>query len=151
MTNRRGFAWYEVVMTLAIVGSVTALAIPMTEAYRRDGVASAVLADIDSVRAGVFRFYSDSGYFPAQVGFTAVPETLAPYLPAGFSFQRSYGSLDYKNWVLSAPYSETMASNVVGVSVVTRDPRVGAAAMERYGENPKFSVGTNRMFLIFGG
>ena len=151
MINRRGFAWYEMLMTLAMIGSVTALAIPMNEARGREAVAAAVLADIDSVRAGVFRFYSDSGYFPAQAGFTAVPETLAPYLPAGFSFQRKYGTLDYKNWVLSSSYSETTASNVVGISVVTKDSRIGAAAMERYGENPKFSVGSNRMFLIFGG
>lgn len=151
MINRRGFAWYEMLMTLATIGSVTALAIPMYEARGRESVASAVLADIDTVRSAVFRFYSDSGYFPAQAGFTAIPENLTAYLPTGFSLQRKYGTLDYKNWVLSAPYSETMASNVVGVSVVTKDPRIGAAAMELYGENPKLSVGSNRTFLIFGG
>ncbi len=151
MINRRGFAWYEMVMTLATIGSVTALAIPMYEARGRESVAAAVLADVDTVRSAVFRFYSDSGYFPTQVGFTAVPENLSAYLPAGFSLQRSYGTLDYKNWVLSAAYSETMASNVVGISVVTKDPRIGAAAMEQYGENAKFSVASNRMFLIFGG
>jgi hypothetical protein len=151
MINRRGFAWYEMLMTLAMIGSVTALAVPMSESYKRDGIASAVLSDIDSVRAGVFRFYSDSGYFPAQAGFSTIPEALVPYLPAGFSFTRTYGTLNYKTWVLSTSYSETVTSNVVGVSVVTKDPRVGAAAMERFGENPKFSFGSNRMFLIFGG
>lgn len=149
--NRAGFAWYELLMTVAAVGSITALAIPMYEDYGRQAAASEVLADVDSVRAAVYRFYSDSGYFPAQTGFTRIPETLAGYLPPKFSFHRKYGTLDYKNWVLSAPYRETTSSNVVGVSVVTRDPKIGAAAMARFGDNPKFSVGSSRMFLIFGG
>jgi len=149
--NRRGFTWYEMLMALAAIGSATALSIPMYEDYGRQAVATQVLADVDSVRSAVFHFYSDSGYFPAQTSFTSIPDNLVPYLPARFSFRRKYGTLDYKNWVLSSSYSETKASNVVGVSVVTSDPRVGAAAMARYGENPKFSVGTNRMFLIFGG
>lgn len=149
--NRRGFAWYEMVMTVVAIGSIGALAVPMREDLGRQAIATAVLADVDSVRAAVFRFYSDSGYFPAQAGFALVPENLIGYLPSGFSFRRSYGTLDYKNWVLSEPYTETMASNVVGVSIVTSDPKVGAAAMARYGDNPKFTVGLNRVFLIFGG
>ena len=149
--NRRGFAWYEMLMTLAVIGSITALSIPMYADYGRQGIATEVLADIDSVRGAVYNFYSDSGYFPAQLGFTTVPDGLAGYLPAGFSFRRKYGTLDYKNWLLSAPYGETVTSKVVGISVITSDPKIGAAAMARYGESPKFSVGSNRMFLIFGG
>src|SRR6185436_18729205 len=59
--KRSGFAWYELLMSVAAVGSVTALSIPMYEDYGRQAIASEVLADIDSIRAGVFRFYSDSG------------------------------------------------------------------------------------------
>jgi hypothetical protein len=138
-------------MSVAAVGSVTALSIPMYEDYGRQAIASEVLADIDSIRAGVFRFYSDSGYFPAQAGFTTIPENLAGYLPGGFSFRRKYGSLDYKNWPVTTTYGEVTVSNIVGISVVTKDPRVGAAAMARYRDHARFSVGTNRMFLIFGG
>ena len=150
MRNRAGVAWYEILMALVAIGSITALAVPMTEDYGRQAIAESVLADVDSVRAAVFRFYSDSGYFPPQAGFAKVPETLAGYLPKGFSFRRPYGTLEYKNWVLSTPFSETKSSNVVGVSVVTTDPKVGAAAMARYGDSPKFVVGPQRVFLIFG-
>jgi hypothetical protein len=149
--SRRGFAWYEMLMTLAAIGSITALSIPMYADFGRQEIATAVLDDVDSVRAGVFRFYSDSGYFPAQAGFTVVPENLAGYLPAGFSFRRSYGTLEYKNWPVSASYSDVSVSNVVGISVITRDPRIGAAAFARYRDKAKFSVGSNRMFIIFGG
>jgi hypothetical protein len=149
--TRRGFAWYEIVLTLTAIVSITALAISMTADRGRQAVASEVLADVDSVRAAVFRFYSDSAYFPAQAGFTVVPENLGGYLPPGFSFRRPYGTLDYRNWTLSSPYGETIASNVVAVSVVTADPKVGAAAIKRYGDSPKFSYGAARLFLIFGG
>ena len=56
--NRRGFAWYELLMALATVSSVTALSIPMYADYGRQAVATQMLADVDSLRAGVFRFYS---------------------------------------------------------------------------------------------
>ena len=149
--RRRGVAWYEVVLALTAIGSITALAIPMYEDHGRQAVASEVLADVDSIRAAVFRFYSDSGYFPAQTGYTNVPDNLTGYLPPAFGFRRRYGTLDYKNWVVTAPYSEVRTSNVIGISVVTRDPRVGAAAMARYRDNAKLSVGSNLIFLIFGG
>ena len=150
MKSRAGFAWYEILMTLVAIASIGALAVPMYEDYGRQAIADAVLADVDSVRAAVFRFYSDSGYFPPQSGFTKVPENLGGYLPKGFSFRRPYGTLEYKNWPLSTPFTETKSSNVVGVSVVTTDPKVGAAAMARYGDNPKLVVGSKRVFLIFG-
>ena len=149
--KRRGFAWYEMLMTLAAIGSVTALSFPIRATYERQAVATAVLADIDSLKAGVFRFYSDSGYFPAQAGFTVLPETLAPYLPAGFSMNRRYGTLDYKNWPVTNSYSDVSISNVVGISVLTTDPRIGAAAIVRYRDNARISVGSNRTFIIFGG
>ena len=150
MKNRAGFAWYESLMVLVAIASITALAVPMNEDSGRQAIADAVLADVDSVRAAVFRFYSDSGYFPSQTSFTKVPENLGGYLPKGFSFRRSYGTLDYKNWPVSSPFTETQSSNVVGVSVVTADPKVGAAAMARFGDNPKFVFGSQRVFLIFG-
>ncbi len=149
--NRRGFAWYELLMIVAAVGSITALAIPMTEDRGRQAIATEVLADVDSIRAAVFRFYSDSGYFPTQAGFTVSPESLVRYLPAGFSFRRAYGTLDYRNWPVSTSFTETAITNVVGISVLTADPKIGAAAMARYGDNPKFTVGANRVFIIFGG
>lgn len=150
MTRRAGFAWYETLMVLAAIGSITALAVPMTKDAGRQAIAIHVLADVDSVRTAVYRFYSDSGYFPAQAGFTKVPEGLSAYLPRGFSFRRPYGTLDYKNWTLATPFTETMSSNVIGISVVAADPQVGAAAMALYGDNPKLVVGSQRVFLIFG-
>jgi hypothetical protein len=149
--SRRGFAWYELVFVLTAIGSAMALAGPVMETRGRQGIATQVLADVDSVRSAAFRFYSDSGYFPRQVGFGGIPEGLVPYLPAGFSFRRNYGTIDYRNWVLSTSYSTVAAKNVIGVSLVAKDPKVGAAAMARYGERPKLTVGSTRVFLVFGG
>ncbi|HEX7939166.1 MAG TPA: hypothetical protein VF483_09265 [Gemmatimonadaceae bacterium] len=148
--RRSGIVWYEILMAIVAVGSITTLAIPMSEDQGRQAIASGVLADVDTLRSSVFRFYSDSGYFPAQSGFTKVPDGLVAYLPTGFSFRRTYGTLEYKNWPLSAPFGETTASNIVGVSVVTTDPKVGAAATKRAGDSPKLVVGSQRIFLFFG-
>ena len=54
---RAGVVWYEMLMAIVAVGSITTLAIPMYEDQGRQAIASDVLADVDSVRASVFRFY----------------------------------------------------------------------------------------------
>ena len=149
--NRRGFAWYELVFVLVCVASISSIAVPKFDDLKRQSEAAKVIADIDTVKNAVFRFYSDSGYFPQSIAFAVVPESLAPYLPPGFSFRRSYGSLDYKNWPVSAPYGETVMTNIIGVAVAATDARVGAAALTQFGESPKLAVGNNRVFLIFGG
>jgi hypothetical protein len=103
------------------------------------------------MRKAVYRFYSDSAYFPVQVPGQQVPDGLQPYLPRGFALTRPYGSLDYRNWPMVVPDTTvTRAPNVVGVTVTVTDPRVGSAAVARAGDASRFAIGNKYTFLFFG-
>lgn len=152
MTEDRVFRWIEVVSVLAIIGSVIALAVPKSGEIERARTGQQLLADVEVVRKAVYRFYSDSAYFPVQVAGRQAPEGLTAYLPRGFSLRTPYGSLDYRNWPMTIrdTTAAISASNVVGVTVTVHDPRIGAAAAARARDVAKFAVGNRHTFLFFG-
>lgn len=152
MNEDRAFRWTEVLSVLVIIGTVIALSVPKSGEVRRAGEAQQLLADVEVVRKAVYRFYSDSAYFPVQVAGSQVPEGLGAYLPRGFSFRKPYGSLDYRNWPMKVrdTTAAVSASNVVGVTVTVQDPRIGAAAEARARGIAKFTVGNRYTFLFFG-
>lgn len=141
----------ELFCVLAIVASVVAIAIPKAAELRRRDAAARVLADVEVVRAAIYQFYSDSAYFPQQLATGLIPEGLEPYLPPSFSVRRSWGVIEYRNWPIAVRDSTTVASNVVGVSLVSRDPRVAAMAVDRARTVPRFSVGNVHTWVFFGG
>ena len=151
MNEGRWTAWLEVLSLVVILGTVGALAVPKSGEIQRARTAQALLADVEVVRKAVYRFYSDSAYFPVQQPGQRVPEGLRPYLPRGFSLTRSYGALDYRNWPMARQDTAlTRASNVVGVTVTVTDRRVGAAAAARAPELSRFMIGDTYTFLFFG-
>lgn len=150
MTEDRLARVIEIVSALIIVAVVVALSVPKSGEVQRAREAQLVLADIETVRKAVFRFYSDSAYFPVQTGGRPAPDGLVPYLPRGFSFRRPYGTLDYRNWPIAIRDSTFTASNVVGVTVTVNDRRVGAAAAARVRDIAKFIVADRHTFLFFG-
>ena len=150
MNEERAFRWLEILSVLVILGTVVALAVPKSGEMERARTAQALLADVEIVRKAVYRFYSDSAYFPAQQAGAPAPEGLTLYLPAGFSFRKPYGTLDYRNWPMTVRDTATGAPNVVGLTVTVDDPRIGAAAAARAGDVAKFAIGNKYTFLYFG-
>jgi hypothetical protein len=151
MNEERWMTWLEVVSVLVIIGTVVALAVPKSAEIKRAGTAQQLLGDVESMRKAVYRFYSDSAYFPVQVPGQQVPDGLRPYLPRGFALTRPYGSLDYRNWPIAVPdTTATRAPNVVGVTVTVKDGRIGSAAVARAGDLSRFAIGNRYTFLFFG-
>jgi hypothetical protein len=151
MKEDRWLVWLEVASVLVILGVVVALAVPKSGEVKRARTAQELLADVESMRRAVYRFYSDSAYFPVQVPGQQVPDGLRPYLPRGFTLARAYGTLDYRNWPMAVQDTlVTRAPNVVGVTVTVADPRIGAAAASRTQEVARFVVGNKYTFLFFG-
>lgn len=148
--EQRLFRWIEVVSVLVIIGTVVALSVPKSGEIQRARTAQQLLADVEIVRKAVYRFYSDSAYFPVQVPGLQSPPGLLPYLPRGFSFRQPYGSFDYRNWPIAVRDSSAGAPNVVGVTVTVYDPRIGAAASARAIDAAKFALGDKYTFLFFG-
>jgi type II secretory pathway pseudopilin PulG len=215
------FVLLEVASVLAIIGSVAAIAVPKVSEARRRRSATTVSADVETVRAAVYAFYSDSAYFPPEGVQGDIPLSLEPYLPSRFSFRRAYGTLEYRYWprraalasAVAAPADSAGASvatdsvpmdpgrsavvdsalararrgarrgpamsprgaspspavapppagaaralpdnavlgRIVGISVTTRDPRIGLIAAHRARGMARFIVGEKVTFVIFGG
>lgn len=148
--DRRMRTWIERISLVVIVLSISALAVPKYLSLERERVATRMLADVEVLRGAVYRFYSDSAYFPPVSPGDPAPENLIAYLPPTFSFTPPYGTLEFRNW----PMRDTalvQAPNVVGVTVTVHDPRVGATASRQAPpRTAKFVVGNRYTFLFFG-
>lgn len=151
MNDNRWTKWVEVLSLVVIVGTVLTLAVPKAGEVQRARTAQQLLGDVESVRKAVFRFYSDSAYFPPQVVGQRVPPGLHPYLPRGFALTRPYGAFDYRQWPMATmDTTVTRAPHVVGVTVTVVDPRVGAAAAARAQGLSRFTIGNKYTFIFFG-
>jgi hypothetical protein len=151
VTEEQRLGLIEALAWICILVSVPAVAIPKYADVQRRDTAERVLNDVDVMRAAVFQFYSDSAYFPPDSG-GAIPESLAAYLPGSFSRAREYGSLGYRNWAILPPpgADSTAKSNVVGVTVTTKDPKVALTAANLAPAMPRFTVESKPTFLFFG-
>ena len=149
MTGKQRLAVVEVLGWLTIIGCVVAIVIPKRAELQRMKEAQQVVADVETVREAVFAFYSDSAYFPAQTA-DPIPEPLVRYLPLVFPLVHTYGSLEYRNWPVAPAYQDSSAANIVGVTVRTPDPRIGAAAASRQLRLAQFAVGDRFTFIYFG-
>ena len=140
----------ELALTVAIAGTVAAMAIPKTDDLKRRTTAARILEDVEIVKNATYKFYSDSGYFPKDAASATVPDNLDRYLPRNFSFSRKDWTIDFQKWTRKAPSVHVKTAIQIGVSITTKDARLGATVMDLYGNHPKFAVGSKYTFLIVG-
>jgi hypothetical protein len=149
VTDKAKLAILETFGWLALVASIVAIVVPKRAEMKRMDEARRVIADVETVREAVFAFYSDSAYFPTQTT-EEIPEALMRYLPLTFPRTHSYGALEYRNWPVGKQYQDSSAANIVGVTVTTPDPRIGAAAASRQLRLAQFAVDNKYTFIYFG-
>lgn len=164
----------ETLSVLIIVIGSLAIGIPKWADLRRRDAAARMLADVELVRAAVYRFYSDSAAFPREAPGGQFSDELAMYLPATFNRTRSYGIIEYRNWPIATAErriggsadgrpptadsqsvnpsirSKPQASNVIALAIVPRDPKVAAAASAMAFATPQFTMGSKFFFILFG-
>ena len=149
MTGKQRLAIVEAIGYIAIIACIVAIAIPKRAEMQRMQSARQIIDDVETVRQAVYAFYSDSAYFPAQSS-EPIPEQLVHYLPLTFPLSHPYGSLEYRNWPVAPAYRDSSAANIVGVTVTTADPRIGAAAASRTLRLAQFAVENRYTFIYFG-
>ena len=148
--RKRGFTFVELLVSMTVVGILSAVAVPKYIDLKRRANTTKVIGDIQVVRVAVITFFADSAYFPAEVGAGVTPKNLQKYLPIGFSFSEPRWTLDYENWSVDAESSLTDAPSLIGVSVTTQDPELGEATSRLLGNVPQFTAGNSVTFLISG-
>jgi hypothetical protein len=112
-------------------------------------MAASLLADVDTLRQAVYRFHSDSAYFPAEMS-VPIPPGLRAYLPRGFTRNRQYGTLTYRNWPIRRLDEGESASTVIGVTITPTDPRVTTTAAVMSPSSAQFTVGDEHTIILFG-
>lgn len=150
MTRRFGFTLQELLLALTIVGAMSAIAVPKFSDVRRRAQASEILVDVETVRSATYGFYSDSGYFPTEVGGGNIPDNMGTYLPKNFTFKKKDWQIDFENWTLKYTPVYSKSKTVIGVTITPVDAKVGTAAFTMYGDSPKFIVGPKVTFIVVG-
>lgn len=149
MTGKQRLAIMETLGWIAIVACIVAIVLPKRQEIGRMKTARQIVEDVETVRQAVYAFYSDSAYFPTQTT-DPIPESLVRYLPLTFPLTHPYGALEYRNWPVAEAYRDSSAANIVGVTVKTADPRIGAAAASRTLRLAQFAVENRHTFIYFG-
>jgi prepilin-type N-terminal cleavage/methylation domain-containing protein len=150
MRRRSGFTFVELLITMTVIGILSAVALPKFRDVKRRAAATQILGDFDVMRHATLSFYADSGYYPVETGPGAVPPNLTRYLPNGFKMTKPEWQLDYENWSMQTKTFYKELGVAVGVSFRTSDAQLGATAMKLIGNAPSYSLGERYTFLIAG-
>ena len=149
MRRRRGFTFVELLVSMTVVGLLSAVAVPKYIDLKRRANTTKVLGDFQVVRVAVMSFYADSSYWPEDAALGSIPQNLEKYLPAGFAFTRQDWRLKLEVWELGqAPF--TSASALVGITVETDDPLLGETTSRLLGNVPQVANGSSITFMISG-
>ena len=146
--QRAGFTLVELMITVGIIGLLSAVAIPKYHQVKARAQSTRLIGDFDVVRQAALNFYADSQYFPAETGPGETPGGLVRHLPNAFAFEKPEWTLDYENIPISLGGGETQ---IVGVSARTTDPRVGEVTMQIFGPGASFMYNSKLLYIISGG
>ena len=145
--RRSGFTIIELLMTMTIVGLLSAVAVPKFTEMKRRATATQLLGDFGVMRHAAMTFYVDSGYFPRETPTGSLPANLDTYLPAGFSMTKDEWTMDYENWTLTTGM-RTATGVAIGISFVVPDTKLGLTAMRLVGNVPAYTTGSKYTFII---
>lgn len=153
MSRRRlrpGFTFVELMISMIIVGCLSAIAVPKYIDLKRRANTTKVIGDFQAVRVAVMSFYADSSYFPTESGPGEIPPNMAKYLPIGFTFQRVGWKLDYENWDLGQGQGFSSSSALIGVTIICDDPALGETTSRLLGNVPQVSFSPSVTFMVSG-
>lgn len=63
-SNSRGFTLIELMMVVAIIGTLASIAIPNFMSYRERAVFAGVIVDFKNIETAAYAFYADNNRFP---------------------------------------------------------------------------------------
>ena len=131
MRMRRAFSIIELLITMALIGLLTRIAVPRYSEMKRRAIAAAILGDVHAIRIAALTHYTEHGAFPPDAGVGQLPAQLTENLPTGFSFDRIDYDYDWHVW--TATNSSGNIETLVGISVLVTDTRIAAQLVKTAG------------------
>lgn len=84
--EQHGFSFVDLLISVAILGIIANIAVPVMMNAQSKADAAKILADVDIIHGALLNYRLENGGYPRTSGWGRVPPGLAPYLPDGFSF-----------------------------------------------------------------
>jgi len=150
--RRRGFTMVETLTVAVVMGTLARIATPDFHRVVLRARAADVAADFQTVQLAVLGYRADHADWPDDSYAGLVPDGLAPYLPAGFSFVRQGYLLDWEHWDLPDGLpGHPDPGELAGISIVTNDRALGRAVVKLLGRSmPHYSLGSRYTFVVEG-
>ncbi len=126
-TDRRGFTLVELAVVVLIIALLAAIAMPNLQRAILKARAAEAVSELQVIRVGVLNYLGDYHAYPADKNRGQIPNGLADYLPANFTFVRPLYTIDYDEWSGSQGF--------VGLTIITKDKVFGAAMVDLLGAN----------------
>lgn len=147
--RRAGFTLTEVLVTVAILGILVNIALPMLRGVTQRADAAKVISDYHVIRVAAFNYFSEHNQFPPTGTEGAAPPELVDDLPENFPFQLANATYRWRNWALpgGAPGGGTQQW-LLGVTVRSSDPLLLRAIDQQFGGKVTQYVGDQLTLLI---
>ena len=165
LRSSRGFTVLELMTVLTIVAIIMSIAVPAYWNMVRQVRASHAVADLQSLRAAAYLYFGDHAEWPEEVQLGVVPAELKPYLREEMEFMNEWYQIDWDNWTVwdnsvgpgnsqgkgkghgKARSKLPQTGVLVGVSLVTMDPELMAAARGMLANSSFIRVSANKSTL----
>ena len=143
--KRRGFSLIELIMVMALVGILSAIAVPRLRGAALRAHAAHIIADFSTIRIAGIQYYTEtSGDLPPTEPPGVLPPDLQYLLPDGFEFSYQTVTYRWRRWSVTLPGGERYAA---GLELDSPDEALIAEIMELYQGNVAFGTNT-RITLI---
>lgn len=131
--GQRGYTLVEVLVVVAILGLLTATAIPKFQDALYRGKAAKIVEDFSVVRNAVFQYYIDHGAYPPDTLEGTMPPELVPYLGHRVNFTQNGYLYDWELWITPSGDPKHPETGVLtGFSVLTDDEKLKDACRRLY-------------------
>jgi prepilin-type N-terminal cleavage/methylation domain-containing protein len=150
--SNKGFSLVELMVVLAIIGTLVRIALPNYRAMVTNARAAHSVEELLVVRTAAFGYFAQTGSWPAESPAGTMPAELTPFLSKGLNFKPNGYELDWDNWILPSGLPGHPGANVfMGISVSTTDELLGltvVALLKKSGA--AYSSGTSYTLPIVG-
>jgi general secretion pathway protein G len=128
--NPRGFTLIELLIVVAIIGIITAIAVPTLLNALDKGKQKRTMADIRSIGSAMESYEVDQGFYPRNYTSLVTIDNLAPWVEG--PYLRSLPRTD--GW----GYSLLFASDAAGDGYTLRSPGKDGQTQAAFGETTEF-------------